>query len=356
MRKYGPTASAVFSEILSVVYRGEGYFCKVDNDLFEDVAEAIFCPDSNLVAQIINDFVQAGLFDQNIYNRKRVLTSAAIQKRVLEMAVWRKDYQIDPELLLVSPNKPKVNHRETSGKPLGNPGLPTENQDKTMGNPGLPPGKPRFPSPKEKRREEKVNSSYNPSLSFIPESATEESFHQEQPSEPDTSDLSGQNRSLTGDKAQPGKTYQETANGDSRGNFGDSATTPVQAVVNAWNERFQGTKGVNTDFYLSPMLERNISERLKTHDLETICKVFDYARHEYEEDAKNNRPFIWTLNAMFNKKSTFDLNLEKAERFQRQKLGNQRAVMGYSDPATYASADEWANFGKEIETKYATVR
>ena len=168
MRKYGPTASAVWWEILDVIYHTEGYYCNVDNDLYEDVAEAIFCSDSNLVAQIISDFVKVELFDEQLFMRKGILTSEAIQRRVKKMAVWR-DYQFNPELLLIS-LKPETEDdeqevifpveylRENTGEIQGKYISPKEKYNKTMEKSILPQGKLDFPSSKEKKS--KVNNIY----------------------------------------------------------------------------------------------------------------------------------------------------------------------------------------------------
>lgn len=346
IRKHGALAYGVYFELLSLIYRDKGYYLEYNDDI-SDYLAFHFVADQQDVQRAVVDMAEEGLFDRQIFDNFRILTSSRIQKQYLLMSqkLNRKDRAIHPDLDLV---------KDEDGEDGGNNLLELNRIKSNLIE--LNSNDSNKIVTKEKKRKEIKYISHNQSLSSIPESTTEDSVQ----SEPDISDLSAQNRHLTSDKAQSGKTYQPNTNGDSRGNSGDSMEPPdldpVQAVVNAWNERFKGTTGAFEEFYIPEMLRLKISERLKTDDLVSIKKVFDYARHEFDEDRKNNRTFIWTLPAMFSKRSTYERTKEKSERYQRQQLGNQRAVMGYSNPETYASAEDWANFGKEIGTKYATVR
>ncbi len=373
MRRHGAQVLAIYAELLAMVYRDKGYYLAVTPDTYEDVADSLYIRDVEAITAIVGEMLDAELFDRRLFKTYQILTSAGIQKRYLQMTKRRSANLIPARFVLIA--ETQVSDDKNPSYCIQKPGYciqkpkkvseaetgvsVTETVVSAYQNPGYGIPKPELlhtETTPYKSKENKNKYHATKSLSLNTEAEPQESNQSDPTHDNFPSEAPRINSEAS--SAQSSKNNQPGTRSDSRGNSGDfsdcAENDPVAAVINAWNERFDGTAGAFQDFYPSEMLKLQIQERLRVDDFQTVCRVFDYARREYDEDKANNRTFIWTLHAMFNKKTTFDRTKEKANRDDKRRLANQRTVRGYSNPETYASAEEWANFGK-TQGEYATA-
>lgn len=102
MRRWQNEGLAVYLALLCEIYRDKGYYVTVDDDLIADIADTCLLDDER-ASQIFNDCIELGLFDRQLFNKQRLLTSKGIQARYLDiMAVLRRKGGIDTELSLIS--------------------------------------------------------------------------------------------------------------------------------------------------------------------------------------------------------------------------------------------------------------
>lgn len=83
-KKYGCEGYAVFNYIENEIYRVEGCFLKITEDIIFDISE-YWCIDEDRVAEIIDFCAQVELFDIYTYRTRRIVTSAALQQRYIEI-------------------------------------------------------------------------------------------------------------------------------------------------------------------------------------------------------------------------------------------------------------------------------
>jgi len=89
---------AIIIIIYSKIYKN-GYYCK-----WNEKEEIILCKktlvDVNVINNIINDSINEGIFDQNLFRRYSILTSNGVQKRYFEACTRRKEVQAIKEYLV----------------------------------------------------------------------------------------------------------------------------------------------------------------------------------------------------------------------------------------------------------------
>lgn len=99
--KYGMTGFAVVIKLFMKIYK-EGYFYKwgeKEHLLFSSRVNV----DINTVSDIVNDCIKWGLFNQNIYESEKILTSEGIQKRYMDAVTRRKEVTFYQKYLLINP-------------------------------------------------------------------------------------------------------------------------------------------------------------------------------------------------------------------------------------------------------------
>lgn len=113
LRAHGPIASAVFTELLAMIYRDKGYYLLFDRDLSDAIADSIYAKDTNEITGIIEEMVEAGLFDETIFRHKRILTSLRIQEEFMRMVTGCKRVgSIDPDLNLLDGDEEDENGKK----------------------------------------------------------------------------------------------------------------------------------------------------------------------------------------------------------------------------------------------------
>lgn len=96
-------AIAVYAYLLCIIYR-DGYYMKWDNELPFIISECLGF-DEAFVGEAIECMVRLGLFSENIYRDKQVLTSRGIQQRYLrELSKLRRNGSVSEYSLLDSPH------------------------------------------------------------------------------------------------------------------------------------------------------------------------------------------------------------------------------------------------------------
>lgn len=97
--KYKLEGFAIVIKLLQKIY-SYGYWYKWTDDealLFSDELRV----DYNLVANVVNECLKREVFDPNLYEKHKILTSKGIQKRYKEIVRRRKDVKVTPEYLLI---------------------------------------------------------------------------------------------------------------------------------------------------------------------------------------------------------------------------------------------------------------
>lgn len=104
--KHGLLGYAVFFRLLENIYSENGYFVKVDekfNILFADENKI----ELNVYILILNDCIDEGLFNKEMYSKHKILTSKRIQVNYIAATERRKSVDIIKEYLLINVNEYK---------------------------------------------------------------------------------------------------------------------------------------------------------------------------------------------------------------------------------------------------------
>ena len=94
--KYGFNGFGLLQFLWVSIYR-DGYFIKVA-DSFIELVSLEMRVDEKLIAEIINYMVSLNIFDRDIYNNHKILTSNGIQKRYLTIVTRRNEVRIIKEI------------------------------------------------------------------------------------------------------------------------------------------------------------------------------------------------------------------------------------------------------------------
>lgn len=95
-KKFGCEGYAVFNYIENEIYRVEGCFLKITDDIIFDISE-YWCIDEERVEEIIQFCAEVELFDLATYRTRRIVTSAALQQRYIEICRRCKKRMFIPE-------------------------------------------------------------------------------------------------------------------------------------------------------------------------------------------------------------------------------------------------------------------
>ncbi len=98
--EFGLTGFAVIVKLLQRIYGGQGYYCEWTNDVALLFSKSMGLG-GNVVSEILSAAIRRGIFDKDIYDKYRVLTSKGIQKRYFEAVSRRVNVEAKKEYLLV---------------------------------------------------------------------------------------------------------------------------------------------------------------------------------------------------------------------------------------------------------------
>ena len=93
-RQFGNDGIVVVISLLANIYRDRGYYMTWDDDTAFVLGDEVDV-DEEVVMRIVNKALEVGMFDQEMYDKHRILTSRGIQKRFLKAAERRKDVKLD---------------------------------------------------------------------------------------------------------------------------------------------------------------------------------------------------------------------------------------------------------------------
>lgn len=105
--KYGIIGYAVYSMLLEDIYSENGYFIKA-GEKFSILFAAENNIDINVFNNLINDYINEELFDRDVFEKYKVLTSKRIQKNFLVACERRKTVDFISEYLLIDPEEEKT--------------------------------------------------------------------------------------------------------------------------------------------------------------------------------------------------------------------------------------------------------
>lgn len=93
-RQFGNDGIVVVISLLANIYRDRGYYMTWDDDTAFVLGDEVDV-DEEVVIRIVNKALEVGMFDQEMYDKHRILTSRGIQKRFLKAAERRKDLKLE---------------------------------------------------------------------------------------------------------------------------------------------------------------------------------------------------------------------------------------------------------------------
>lgn len=102
--EFGLTGFGVVVHLLQEIYGKEGYYIEWTEEVALLFARR-YGLGGGVVSEIIEASIRRGMFDKEIYDKYRVLTSKGIQKRYLEAVSRRKSLEVDYNILLVDPTQ-----------------------------------------------------------------------------------------------------------------------------------------------------------------------------------------------------------------------------------------------------------
>ena len=98
--KYGPEGFAVIIHLLTAVYRN-GYYIKWGEIQLYVTGKRINLPVNDL-GEIVNQLVNIGFFNKNLYEKYMILTSHGIQTRYIQACEYRKKISMVKEFCLIT--------------------------------------------------------------------------------------------------------------------------------------------------------------------------------------------------------------------------------------------------------------
>ena len=116
MKREGDAALAVLVEVLSYIYADEGYYVRADVLFYEDLSANLYEKSAGDVERIINLAVEYGIFDEVLFNRYGILTSAGIQKQYLFSTRRRNVSVIEPAYCLIEGVEDRTSDNEEDSK------------------------------------------------------------------------------------------------------------------------------------------------------------------------------------------------------------------------------------------------
>ena len=115
MRSCGVQCIAVIIQLLCQSYSENGYYLEFDSNLTFDVADVLNI-DETYIKDVILACVQAGFFDNNLFEKHNILTSKRMQTNYKDATEKRINNDINPLFVLVSGAETPVSVEETPPK------------------------------------------------------------------------------------------------------------------------------------------------------------------------------------------------------------------------------------------------
>lgn len=97
----GPSSIAIIMLLLGNIYGDEGYFMRWDEDVCFLITEALGVKDVYTL-ETVKKCLQVGLFDENLFNKYKIITSKGIQSRYFEITKRRRKVEVINQYLLVN--------------------------------------------------------------------------------------------------------------------------------------------------------------------------------------------------------------------------------------------------------------
>lgn len=91
---------AVLVTLWQLIYKNEGYYIHNGNDLLLMIKKRI-SGDINSIKECINLSLDRNIFDKNLYEKHKILTSRGIQKRFFDAANKKKEVKYNPKFMLI---------------------------------------------------------------------------------------------------------------------------------------------------------------------------------------------------------------------------------------------------------------
>ena len=142
LKTFGAKGYLIYNFVLCEIYKDKGYFVQCDDDFLFDIADNLAI-DENLVKEVINFCVSNVLFDKRVFDVEKVLTSAGIQQRYIEVKSRSGVSILDCY---------KINAAE---KPINATLIPINAAEKPINVALIPQKKRKEKESKEKKRKEK---------------------------------------------------------------------------------------------------------------------------------------------------------------------------------------------------------
>ena len=106
--EFGAKGMYILDFLLCETYGKEGYFIKWDEDKCYLLADSLGCGCSQeLISEVVKRLVKCNFFDEDIFNRFNVTTSAGIQRRYIRMFAHREKINFIEEYFLLNVDNPK---------------------------------------------------------------------------------------------------------------------------------------------------------------------------------------------------------------------------------------------------------
>lgn len=106
--EFGLTGFAIIVKLLQKIYGEQGYYCEWNSEV-----ALLFAHKNNVGGNVVSDTIQSalrrGIFQEDLFDRFGILTSAEIQKTYLEAVGRRKQIEIQKEYLLIKVTLKNVN-------------------------------------------------------------------------------------------------------------------------------------------------------------------------------------------------------------------------------------------------------
>lgn len=100
--EFGLTGFGVVVKLLGEIYGKQGYYIEWTEEVALLFSRKIGLGGS-VVSEIVGASIKRGVFDQDIFDKYRILTSRGIQKRYFEAVSRRKEFEVEDGILLVDP-------------------------------------------------------------------------------------------------------------------------------------------------------------------------------------------------------------------------------------------------------------
>lgn len=98
--EFGLKGFAVVVKLFQKIYGGQGYYCEWTKDvgLLFAKRNGLSC---GLASQIVQKCIEKGIFNKELFEKHRILTSKGIQERYFSIVSRRKNVEIKSEYLLI---------------------------------------------------------------------------------------------------------------------------------------------------------------------------------------------------------------------------------------------------------------